>query len=150
MINYQWIDDYVNGLIELFETNNVHDLYDCLDIKVIKLPEHNILLNENQALYYRNYCGDEVVFIADNLNLKYEEFIMAHELAHAIIHTEVSTAAFNKNLINTGKLEKQANYFAFKLLGISFDRIELDNFSIEQISSSLELPLNVLKQLVVV
>lgn len=40
---------------------------------------------------------------------------MAHEVGHALLHTEAMEMFFNP-LINKGKLENEANYFATKLL----------------------------------
>lgn len=142
----EWINDIILGLTEMYGTNDVYDLLDCLNIIIIKLDKENILLNHNDAFYYRNYFGNEVIFIRNDLPLNYEKFVLAHELSHAIIHINAETAAFS--LVNSGKLEQQANYFAFKLSNIKFDEIELTQMSVEQIASWLELPCEPLKQLV--
>ncbi|HDK7158965.1 TPA: ImmA/IrrE family metallo-endopeptidase [Clostridium botulinum] len=135
-----WMNNILEGLKDTYATNNIYDLYDYLEIKIIKLEPSNILLRGNESLYNRNYFGNEIVLIRNDLILEYEKFILAHELGHALLHTETYKAAFNKNLINCGKLEKQANYFAFKLLALDLDPIAFDGFTIEQIASSLYLP----------
>ncbi|EJO5347182.1 ImmA/IrrE family metallo-endopeptidase [Clostridium botulinum] len=135
-----WIDNILEGLKDTYDTNNIYELYDYLEIKIIKLEPSNILLRGNESLYNRNYFGNEIVIIRNDLNLEYEKFILAHELGHALLHTETYNAAFNKDLINCGKLEKQANYFAFKLLNLNIDPIQFEGFTIEQIASSLYLP----------
>lgn len=135
-----WIDQILNGIEESYDTINIYDLYDILEIEIQRLEKNNILLRGNESFYYRNFLGREVVFIRNDLNIYLEKFILAHELGHAILHTYVYKAAFNKDLINIGKLEKQANYFAFKLLNIDLDPIEFEGFTIEQIASSLYLP----------
>lgn len=142
-----WLDEYVLGIVDLYDTNDIYEIYDNLEITIIKLDKNNILLKGNDALYNRNHFNKEVVFIRNNLNINYEKFILAHELAHAIIHVHITTAAYNNTLINIGKLERQANYFAFKLLNINPDHIEHNGFTIEQIASSLNLPLDCCKQL---
>ncbi|WP_158220123.1 ImmA/IrrE family metallo-endopeptidase [Tissierella sp. P1] len=76
----------------------------------------------NDALYIRSYFGLEVVFIRDDLPYKYEKFILAHELGHAILNAEVNKAAYNSKLINKSKLEKQSDYFALRLLDISIHK----------------------------
>ncbi|MDS1004421.1 ImmA/IrrE family metallo-endopeptidase [Clostridium sporogenes] len=135
-----WIDNILDGLKDTYDTNNIYELYDYLEIKMIKLEPSNILLRGNESLYNRNYFGNEIVLIRNDLNLEYERFILAHELGHALLHTEIYIAAFNKDLINCGKLEKQANYFAFRLLNLDIDPIQFEGFTIEQIASSLYLP----------
>ncbi|KNF10067.1 putative Zn peptidase [Gottschalkia purinilytica] len=139
-----WIDDYVYGLIEFFKTDNIYDLYDYLGIQINKLDKDNILLLGNDGLYHRDFLDKEIVFIRNDLSIEYEKFILAHELGHAIIHTDIYNAAFNKSLVNKGKIEKQANYFAFKLLNIKFDSVELEGFTLDQISHAIGLPTRVL------
>lgn len=135
-----WLDNILEGLKDTYDTNNIYELYDYLEIKIIKLEPSNILLRGNESLYNRNYFGNEIVLIRNDLDLEYEKFILAHELGHALLHTETYKAAFNKDLINCGKLEKQANYFALRLLALDMDPIQFEGFTIEQIASSLYLP----------
>lgn len=143
----QWIDDCLNGLIDMYETNNVYDLYSFLEIEIVKIPHDNILLQGNEAIYCRSYLDKECVFIREDLDLPYEKFILAHELGHALLHTDINTAAFNSRLINTDKIEMQANYFAIRLLidERDIDYVYLDGMSIEQISSYLGVPKEFIK-----
>ncbi|MBS4534469.1 ImmA/IrrE family metallo-endopeptidase [Clostridium sp. D2Q-14] len=136
-MNLPWVDDIIAGLVEIYKTRNIHELYQQLDIEIIKFSKDNILLRKGEAMYQRNYFGKEVVFIRDDLEYKYEKFILAHELGHALLHTKIYQAAYNNKLINKGKLEKQADYFALKLLNIKIDSIYYEGFTIEQISKAL-------------
>ncbi|NBI08161.1 ImmA/IrrE family metallo-endopeptidase [Senegalia massiliensis] len=132
-----WVDTIIDGLVELYRTRNIYELYQQLDIRVIKLNKDNALLKKAEAMYQRNFFNDEVVFVRDDLEYQYEKFILAHELGHALLHTKTYQAAYNKDLINKGKLEKQADYFALRLLQIEIDSIDYEGFTIEQIASSL-------------
>lgn len=144
----RWIDDIILGLTDIYDTRDIYELLDFLKIKVIKLDKNNILLQNNESLYHRYYFENEIIFIKTDLPINYEKFLLSHELAHAILHTSILSSALNNTLINTGKLEKEANYFAFKLGNLRLDEFELINLTIEQIASSLELPYEPLKQLV--
>lgn len=135
-----WIDDIITGLIEVYGTDNVYELYDLLEIQIIKLNKDNILLRGNDGFYQRNYFNQEIVFISDDLDYKYEKVVLGHELGHAILHTQLCSAGFNTNLINSGKIERQATYFALRLLSIDLDPIDLEGMSIEQISMALHVP----------
>lgn len=145
---YKWIDGIIDDLSNKYSTNDICELLDILEIKVIKVEVDNILLKGNDSLYIRNYMGIEVVFIRNDIDINLEKFILRHELAHAILHKDIYIAAFNKNYINKDKYEKQANYFAFKMLNIEFDEIELDGMSLEQISRCIGIPYEPLSQLV--
>lgn len=145
---YSWIDNIIEGIKDTYNTSNIYELYDYLNIKIIKLDFNNILLKGNESFYYRNLFESEIVFIRNDLNIHYKKFILSHELGHALLHTHIFEAAFNINLINIGKLEKQANYFAIKLLDIRFDEIQMHQMTYEQIASCVEVPVRALKQLV--
>lgn len=132
-----WIDICIIGLTEYFGTRNVYELYTCLGIEIIKLEKENTLLLGKEAIYIRNYLGTEAVYIRDDLAHPYEEFILAHELGHAILHTNLFQAAYGGGLLNKGKLERQADYFAVKLLGITVDPVDCKELTAEQIAGAL-------------
>jgi len=142
----RWIDSIVIGLIDLYGTSDIYDLYSCLGLHIERLPLGNVLLREGEAFYSRGYLGVETVFIRNDLSKTYERFVLAHELGHAILHVEIQEAAFNLNLINKGKMERQANYFAFHLLDINPYDEDFENFTIEQIACALEVPVDALRQ----
>lgn len=139
MKDYLWIDDYITGLFDLYSTKDISELYHCLEIQIVKLPKDNLLLQGNESVYQRDYFDREIVYIRNDLDFKYEKFILAHELGHAILHTEIYSAAFNKQLLNKGKFEKQANYFAFKLLDIEINSTDFEGFTLEQVCSYLHI-----------
>lgn len=80
----------------------------------------------------------------DDLGYKSELFYLGHELGHLILHYD----KHNIRYPNNGKVKRQANYFAFKLMNLSIDEVELYDMTLEQIASTLELPVEPLKQLV--
>ena len=142
----EWIDNIVLGLIDEYNTNDIYELCFYLNIMIVKLDSNNVLLKRRDAYYYRDLDDNEVIFIKDDLKPPLEKFILKHELGHALCHTELLCVGFN--FTNKNKLEKQANYFAFKLSKIVFDEIELYEMTLEQICCSLEIPYNAINQLV--
>jgi Zn-dependent peptidase ImmA (M78 family) len=145
---YAWIDEVIWGLSEIYNTNNVYELYDIFNINIKKLESNNILLQGNDSLYIRDYFDSEIAFIRDDLNMESERFILLHELGHALLHIDIFLAAFNRKFINKNKLEKQANYFAFKMLNVEFDEIELEGMTSEQISRYIGIPYEPFVQIV--
>lgn len=136
-MNLSWIDEYVEGIIEYCNSRDIFEILSALGIEIFKVHMEDALLQGNEAMYIRSYFNIEVVFIRDDLPFNYEKFILAHELGHAILHIEVSAAAYNNKLINKGKLERQADYFALKLLDITIDKDYYEGFTIEQIAHEL-------------
>ncbi|SHI91321.1 protein of unknown function [Clostridium amylolyticum] len=145
MLGYKWIDDIILGLIDRYGTNNIYEICNDEGIKIVKLDPENILLNKKEAYYYRDIEGNEVIFIRNNLDPNLEQFILKHELGHALLHPDILSAPYT--LSNTGKLERQANYFALKLSNLKFDRVELEGMTLEQISKYFKIPYKPLEQL---
>ncbi|WMM26705.1 ImmA/IrrE family metallo-endopeptidase [Tissierella sp. MB52-C2] len=132
-----WIDEYVDGVIDYCYSRDIFEIYDSLNIDIKRVDKDDYILQDNEAIYIRSHFGLEAVFIRDNLPYRYEKFVLAHELGHALLHIEVTKAAYNSKLINRGKLEKQADYFALKLLDISIDEISYEGYTQEQIAEGL-------------
>lgn len=139
-----WIDNIANGLLDTFKTNNPYELCRLLKIKIIKVDNKNKMLLGKDSIYYRDYYDKEVIFIRDDLFGYDEDFILRHELGHAILHTDINNSYFT----NIGKLDKQANYFALLLTGINFDEIEMSGMTLAQIASCVHVPYEPLAQLV--
>ena len=140
----RWIDDIVDGILEIYNTNNPYQLCRYLGIKIERVNHDNLMLCEKDSLYYRNYFDNEIILIRDDLYGYNEEFILRHELGHAILHLEIVDSSF----INIGKLDKQANYFALALTGVRFDEIEMSGMTLDQIASCANVPYEPLAQLV--
>lgn len=133
----EWIDEYIDGVIDHCYSNDIFEIYDIFNIDIKHVEKDNYILQGNEALYIRNYIDMEIVFIRDDLPYQYEKFILCHELGHAILHTEISEAAYNRKLINKGKLEKQANYFAIKLLDVKIDEVFCEGLSTDEVAKDL-------------
>ena len=108
----KWIDEVILGLIEVVGSNSIYDIISHLKIYVLSVEPDNYLLHGNRAVY--NRIGDfECIYLANDLSNK--EFVLAHEVGHAILHVDEFETFYNP-LLNKGKLENEANYFATKLL----------------------------------
>lgn len=108
-----WIIEIVNGLIEMYETRDVYKLIDKLEIILIRKN----LPGNKKGRFFRDMFGNEFIFISDDLCIEEEKIVIAHELGHLILHTDLSTSYYSSNnLLNKDKLEVQANKFAAELL----------------------------------
>lgn len=140
----RWIEDIVDGILEVYGTNNPYQLCRYLGIKIERVHYANLMLAGKDSIYYQNYFNNEFIFIRDDLYGYDEEFILRHELGHAILHNEIINSPFT----NIGKLDMQANYFALALTGIRFDEIKMNGMTLEQIASCVNVPYEPLAQLV--
>lgn len=108
-----WIIEIVDGLIELYKTRNVYELLELLEITLVKKK----LINDEKGRFLRNIFGDEFIFISDKLSSVEEKIVIAHELGHLILHTNLSTSYYTGNhLLIKNKYETEANKFAAELL----------------------------------
>ena len=136
-MSLSWIDIHVDGVIDYCYSRDIFEIYNSLNIDIVRTSKDSFILQGNEAIYIRNYFDMEIVFIRDNLPYKYEKFLLAHELGHAVLHTEIAEAAFNNQLTNKGKLEHQADYFAIKLLGVKVDGVRCEGLSIDEVANDL-------------
>lgn len=107
------IQAIVEGLIEVVGSNNVYDILDHLNIELLVVNKDRKILRNNKAVYNR-IAGNEYIYLSNEDGIN-KEFILAHELGHAILHYEEGQMFYNP-LLNKGKLEREANYFATLLL----------------------------------
>lgn len=109
----KWIVEIVNGLIEVYKTRNVYELLDLLEITLIKKK----LINDEKGRFLRDMFGNETIFISNELSNEEERIVIAHELGHLILHTDLTTSYYTENhLLNKDQIEVQANKFAAELL----------------------------------
>ncbi len=136
-MSFNWIDKYVNGIIDYCYSRDIFEIYSTLDMIIRKIDKDNPILRGNDAIYLRNYFDEEIVFIRDDLPYQCEKFVLSHELGHAILHTDMDQAAYNSRLINRGKLERQADYFACRLLGAKIDDVYHYDMTSKQMAGDL-------------
>lgn len=136
-MSLSWIDEYVEGVIDHCYSEDIYEIYSNLDIHIIKVDKNDNVLKGNDAIYIRSFYGIEVVYLRDDLPPQYEKFVLSHELGHAILHTEIASAAYSNKLIVKGKLEKQADYFAIKLLDIKLDDVGYEGMTAGQVAGDL-------------
>ncbi|MGN9164929.1 ImmA/IrrE family metallo-endopeptidase [Tissierellaceae bacterium HCP3S3_D8] len=108
-----WIKDIVEGLIEVYSTRNIYELLDQLDVTLIRKEfKSNV-----KGRFIRNIFGDEFIFISDQLSYEEERIVIAHELGHLILHTDLTTSYYTENhLLVKDRYEVEANKFAAELL----------------------------------
>lgn len=143
-MGWDWINDIVVKLRKTYLTNSPYELCNCLKIIIERVEPSYYLLANNKSMYFKNFCGNSVIFIRNDLYGKEEEFILCHELGHSILHPTLSCSKY----ANKGKIDRQADYFAFALKGITFDLIEMQNMTLKQMASCVEVPYEPLSQLV--
>lgn len=105
------IDDKIKMLVEHHETRNPYKIAKQMGVIIIEED-----LGEVYG-YYNWYKRIKFLHINSNLSDREKLVTCAHELGHAICHPNENTPALTQtNLVSEYKVEKEANYFATKLL----------------------------------
>ncbi|MHA6533068.1 ImmA/IrrE family metallo-endopeptidase [Paenibacillus sp. BAC0078] len=106
------MDEIINKLIKKYKTNSPFELCEALGIHIrfINLGE------STKGLYYRKLRRRFIV-IHNELPIEWQRFVCAHELGHDRLHKGINRFFLEENsYFSPGKLERQANLFAIKLL----------------------------------
>lgn len=118
----EWINSVITGIQLEVGSNDVYDILNHLNIRIIRDNEkQNPFLKKCDGIYIRNLFGEEVIIIKDNLYN--EKFILAHELGHALLHVDYDFLMNNPVSLNNKK-EIEADYFATNLL---YSDIEIED-----------------------
>ena len=106
------IEHLVDQLYKKYGTCNPFRLCGELGISYffLKMP------SKTNGLYYQ-ISGEKVILINQDLNETESRITAAHELGHALLHPETNSLLMSsKTNLETGRFERQANYFATCLL----------------------------------
>lgn len=87
----KWIDEYIEGITELCHSRDIFQIYDYFEIHIQEIDKDNAMFKGNEAIYIRDYFDNEVVFIKEDLPYRFKKFVLAHELAHSILHVDLKT-----------------------------------------------------------
>lgn len=105
------IDKLVENLIQKTGSDDLEDIISYLGIKVIKQPSKS---------FYCQIKGKKYIYLDTKAPPDLRPFILAHELGHAILHQE-EISHYSPLSITKTATEREADYFAFKILKKSID-----------------------------
>lgn len=109
------MDELIGKLIKKYKTNCPFELSRALGIHIRFMH----LGGETKGLYYRKLRRRFIV-IHNELSPEWQRFVCAHELGHDRLHKGINRFFLEKNsFFAPGKLERQANTFAIRLLTAS-------------------------------
>jgi Zn-dependent peptidase ImmA (M78 family) len=112
MLQVKTMDELISNLITKYKTNCPFELSKALGIHIRFMN----LGEGTKGLYYRKLRRRFIV-IHNELPLEWQRFVCAHELAHDRLHKGINRFFLEESsYFCPGKLERQANLFAVKLL----------------------------------
>lgn len=101
------------NLVSKYETSNVRELTDFLGIDL----DHKDFKNKRtESCLIKNYDNQFSIFLRNGLDYRYENFLIAHEIGHYVLHHDESISFYFLKGMYEGRLEREANKFACCLL----------------------------------
>lgn len=129
-----WLKELAAELVSKYGTSDPVKLCEILGIMVISWN----IGEETNGFYH--YCRrNKFIYINDSLDYPKKIYVIAHELAHAILHPRIN-ATFTKNVhwSNLSKIELQAHRLATYLLLSDVDKTEYS--TLQELFSDLGIP----------
>lgn len=106
------IEYKVKDLIKKYNTSNIKKLVDHLDISIeyqdfkAKTLDSRLMIVDSKGY----------IFVRSDLDCAYENFLIAHELGHYVLHHDENISFNFLRRVYKTRLEREANEFAIRLL----------------------------------
>ena len=106
------VENKLNDLLNEFKTSNVKEIADHLDISIqhqdfkAKTLDSRLMIVDSKGY----------IFVRSDLNCAYENFLIAHELGHYVLHFDKDISFNFLRRVYKTRLEREANEFAVRLL----------------------------------
>lgn len=106
------VENKLNDLLNEFKTSNVKEIADHLDISIQHQDFKAKTLDSRLMIVdYKGY-----IFVRSDLDCAYENFLIAHELGHYVLHYDENISFHFLRRVYKTRLEREANEFAYRLL----------------------------------
>lgn len=105
------IDKKIENLIKESGSDDLEDIISSLGIKIVK---------ESRKSFYCQIKDKKYIYLDKEAPEELQPFILAHELGHSILHQE-EISHYSPLSITKTATEREADYFAFKILGLEID-----------------------------
>ena len=106
------IEYKVKDLIKKYNTSNIKELVDHLDISI----EYQVFKAKTLDSRLMIVDSKGYIFVRSDLDCAYENFLIAHELGHYVLHHDENISFNFLRRVYKTRLEREANEFAIRLL----------------------------------
>ena len=106
------INSKIEALFYEFKTSNVKEIADYLDVSIqyqdfkAKTLDSRLMIVDSKGY----------IFVRSDLDCAYENFLIAHELGHYVLHFDKDISFNFLRWVYKTRLEREANEFAVRLL----------------------------------
>lgn len=134
------IKNTVQNLCKKYKTRNPYELVQSLGI-ILQYGEKM----DNVRGFYLYANRIKLICLGNNLPDYIEQFVLAHEIGHAVMHKKSSTPFLQSTFFSIDKLEIEANKFAAELVISDETIMEHLDYTINQWAMFYGLPEEIIK-----
>lgn len=119
----------VESVVKRYGTRSPHELANLMKIQL-----HKSELGDIRGYYIKMFRIKQI-YLNCNLERREIEYVLAHEIGHAVMHPDSNTPFLRGNTyLSVNKMEIQADKFAIELLVPNSLVLEYCQYSVEQIA----------------
>lgn len=119
----------VESVVKKYGTRSPYEFASLMNIQIYESE-----LGDIRGYYIKAYRIKQI-FLNCNLDRREQEYVLSHEIEHAVIHPDSNNPFLRSNTyLSVNRLEVQANKFAVELLIPDSLLLEYWHFSTEQIA----------------
>lgn len=131
---------YAEMLCKKYKTRNPFEIADSMNIII-----HYMNLGKSTKGLCYNKKRIKQIFLHDNLNEWEEQFVLAHEIGHLVMHPNHNAPFLQTTFFSRSRYEFEAHKFAAELLISDSDLNQYKGYTIEQIAKIYGLPKEVIE-----
>lgn len=123
----------VDKLVRKYKTRNPFEMVTGMNVILVYHPLEGV------RGFYQYFKRNNIIYIDETLSDTEKSFVLAHELGHMLLHKK-NNAIFmdTRTCLNTSRYEMEADMFAMHLLVSDEDIEEYRDYTLEQLSRTLE------------
>lgn len=126
------IKEKVQHTVKKYNTRNPYELAERMGIII-----HRCELGKIRGYYYYAYRIKQI-FLNCNLSKEQENFVLAHEIGHSVLHPTANTPFLKEStFLSVDKMELEANKFAMELLLPDAELHQYQDLTLDQLSRML-------------
>lgn len=126
------IKEKVQHTVKKYKTRDPYELAERMGIIINRCE-----LGKIRGYYYYAYRIKQI-FLNCNLSKEQETFVLAHEIAHSVLHPTANTPFLKEStFLSVDKMELEANKFAMELLLPDAELHQYQDLTLDQLSRML-------------
>lgn len=131
----------IEQITRRYGTDDPQRLCDALGIPIVKTR-----LEGSVKGFFMSVAGKRIIVVNDELDAVAENYCIAHELGHSLLHENLNLAFLSSTLLSVGRYEREADLFAAYLILGQPSKEKLYEKNLFELSSRVRLPIEIITE----